>query len=104
WVLKKRHLIDGLGKDFDENFKMINYDEGIFSAFHITEFKDMMKRHNIEFLKNVATDGVANIVEEHIDALTNEEFEVWYKYHLSTCEREDLQGYSSHMLYICKKI
>ncbi|MGN1227648.1 MAG: class I SAM-dependent methyltransferase, partial [Christensenellales bacterium] len=31
WALKKKHLIDGLGKDFDENFKMINYDEGIFS-------------------------------------------------------------------------
>lgn len=38
-----------------------------------------------------------------IDSLNDEEFDIWLKYHLSTCEREDLQGYSNHMLYICKK-
>ena len=38
-----------------------------------------------------------------IDSLTDEEFKVWLDYHYSTCEREDLQGYSNHMLYICKK-
>ena len=35
--------------------------------------------------------------------LSKEEFDVWVKYQLSVCEREDLQGYSCHMLYICKK-
>ena len=31
------------------------------------------------------------------------DFELLYKLHLATCERLDHQGYSSHMLYICKK-
>ena len=32
-----------------------------------------------------------------------EEFKEWIKYHLATCERKDLIGYSSHILHICQK-
>lgn len=32
------------------------------------------------------------------------EFEVWLRYHLSTCGRRELQGYSNHMLYIGRKV
>ena len=103
WALDG-HLIDGQDKDFDENFKMINYEEGVFAAFYIEEFKNIMKNFKIEFLHNVATDGMTHHIKDRIDSLTDEEFEVWIKYHLSTCEREDLQGYSNHMLYICRKI
>ncbi len=102
WALDG-HLIDGQGKDFDENFKMINYEEGVFSAFLIEDFKSIMSSFNVEYLKNVATDGMAEHMESKINALSDKEFEVWMKYHLSTCERIDLQGYSNHMLYICKK-
>ncbi len=103
WALRKHHLIDGQGKDFDENFKMINYEEGVFSAFYISEFKELMNKFSIEYLKNVATDGISNHYKTIIDELTKKEFDVWLKYHYSTCEREDLQGYSNHMLYICRK-
>ena len=103
WALDG-HLIDGQDKDFDDNFKMINYEEGVFAAFYIEEFKNIMKNFNIELLHNVATDGMTHHIKDKIDNLTDEEFEVWIKYHLSTCEREDLQGYSNHMLYICRKI
>ena len=32
-----------------------------------------------------------------------EEFAAYLAYHLARCEKEDLFGYSAHMLYICKK-
>lgn len=102
WALDG-HLIDGQDVDFDKNFKIINYEEGVFAAFHLKEFKNLMQEFNVKYLKNVATDGMSEHLKEKIDALSEEEFNVWLKYHLSTCEREDLQGYSNHMLYICKK-
>lgn len=34
---------------------------------------------------------------------TFEEFELFVKYHLATCEKRELLGSSSHLLYICKK-
>lgn len=103
WALMDNHLIDGYPKDFDDNFKLNRYPEGIFAPFYISEFKDIMNKYNIEFLKNIATDGFTRHVKNKVDSLTNEEFSIYIKYHLSTCEREDLQGYSNHMLYICKK-
>ena len=62
-----------------------------------------MKNYNVEKLHNITTDGLAQILEDKINNLSDEEFDIWLKYHFSTCEREDLQGYSNHMLYICKK-
>ncbi len=103
WTLKDNHLIDGYPKDFDYNFRLRRYPEGVFAPFYISEFKDIMSKFNVTLLHNVATDGFTIHVRDKIDTLTDEEFNVWMRYHLSTCEREDLQGYSNHMLYICKK-
>ncbi|MEE3343147.1 MAG: class I SAM-dependent methyltransferase [Bacilli bacterium] len=101
YCLKKHHLLD---KDlYDKNFKLKDIPEEVFSEFHIEEFKNIMNSYNIEYLHNVATDGLAGILREYVNDLTDEEFNVFLNYHYSTCEREDLQGYSSHMLYICRK-
>ena len=103
WSLMGDHLINGYPNDFDDNFKMTRYPQGVFAPFYISEFKNIMSKFNIELLHNVATDGFTHHVKDKIDSLSKEEFEVWMRYHLSTCEREELQGYSNHMLYICKK-
>ena len=50
-----------------------------------------------------ATDGIAQAMQMYIDHLSEEEFEEWIKYHLATCERKDLMGYSTHVLHICQK-
>ena len=103
WSLMGDHLINGYPNDFDDNFKMTRYPQGVFAPFYISEFQNIMSKFNVELLHNVATDGFTHHVKDKIDSLSKEEFEVWMRYHLSTCEREDLQGYSNHMLYICKK-
>ena len=51
----------------------------------------------------IATDGLSTILRESVNSLSEEEFNVFVDYHYKTCEREDLQGYSNHMLYIGKK-
>ena len=97
------HLIDGYPNDFNDNFKLTRYPEGIFAPFYIQEFKDIMSKYDVKLLNSVAVDGIAPIIGDKINCLSKEKFDVWVKYQLSVCEREDLQGYSCHMLYICKK-
>ncbi len=97
------HLLDGYPNDFDKNFKLIRYPEGVFAPFYIFEFKEIMSKYDVTLLHNVATDGIVHIMEDKINSLSKEEFNVWVKYQLSICEREDLQGFSNHMLYICRK-
>ena len=103
WALMGDHLIDGYPNDFDENFKMVNYPGGVFSSFYVSEFKEIMSKHDVSLISNIATDGLSHHFKVKINSLSEEEFNVWLRYHLSTCEREDLQGYSNHMLYICRK-
>lgn len=104
WIFGDRHILDGsLGKDYDENFKMINYPGGVFAAFYIDEFLEKMKKFDIVLEKNIATDGMTRHIKEKIDNLSELEFKKYIEYHLSTCERYDLQGYSNHMLYIGRK-
>lgn len=103
WALMGDHLINGYPNDFDGNFKMTRYPQGVFAPFYISEFKNIMSKFKVDLLHNVATDGFTHHVKDKIDSLSKEEFDVWMKYHLSTCEREDLQGYSNHMLYIARK-
>ena len=97
------HLLDGYPNDFDENFRLIRYPEGVFAPFYVEEIKGIMQKFEVEYLKNISTDGLANVISEKINNLSEEEFKVWVKYQLSICEREDLQGYSGHSLYICRK-
>lgn len=97
------HLLDGYPKDFDENFKLTRTLEGIFAPFYISEFKEIMSKFDVKYLHSVATDGIGSVLLDKINNLSEEEFRVWLRYQLSVCEREDLQGYSCHMLYICQK-
>lgn len=97
------HLLDGKPEFFGDDFKLLRNPKGIFAPFYIDEFKEMMNKYNVEFLHNVATDGVANLIADKINNLTDEEYKMWIKYQLSVCEKEELCGYSGHLLYICKK-
>ncbi len=103
YLLKEHHLLDK--KDLhDENFILKNDPKEIFYVCTTKSFKNKMKNYNTKFLNNIATDGITSILSEDIEYLENEEFEEWIKYHLATCERQDLIGFSSHALYICEKI
>ena len=62
-----------------------------------------MNSYNVKKLHYVATDGVGRTIRKDIDEMTDDEYKLYIKYHLSICEREDLIGYSGHILSIVEK-
>ena len=82
---------------------MISEPTEIMRVFHIDELEQIMSMNNLEKIINISTSGVAPHFSSIIDNLSNEEFEIWKNYHFSSCERKEVQGYSTHMLYIGKK-
>ena len=101
----RKHAMKDLIPYLDSKGRIKDVPTEVFSAFHIDDFKKQFKKTNSTYLTNVATDGLFPIMRDYIDdgALDTEDYNHLVKWHLSTCERLDLQGYSSHMLYICKK-
>lgn len=75
----------------------------VFSSFYIEDFKKLFDKTDTKYITNVATDGLGSIMREWVESLSKKDYQSFLKWHFMTCERLDQQGYSSHLLYICKK-
>ena len=85
------------------DFKPNNKEEQVFYMNYISEVKELMNKFNVKKLAYVATDGVGKLIKDTINNMTEEQYKLYVKYHLSICEREDLIGYSGHILSIVEK-
>lgn len=102
WLLMK-HGFKNHTHLLDKDFQLMDIPEEVFAVTTIDKIKKQMNSFKLEFLNLVATDGISQIADDFVNALDQESFELWKNYHLSTCEREDLIGYSGHLLYVCRK-
>ena len=64
---------------------------------------DLMSTFATTRLHYVATDGCSLLIREAIEDMDSETFQLYMKYHLATCEREDMLGFSSHVVDIFQK-
>ena len=87
----------------DENWNVPKIKEEVFATFKVDDFSNLIKNFNIKSLETIATDGVAEILSESINSFSDEEFSIFMDYHMKTCNRRDLIGYSSHILEIVEK-
>lgn len=77
------------------------------ACFYFSTYDDiekLMSNNKIQRTIHIATDGIADMLRDSINTLTDEEFDLWMRYHLDTCENPNLIGYSKHCLYIGRKI
>ena len=71
---------------------------------HRKEDIDSLRSHfDVTQLKFVATDGYVNHIRELVNQMDDKTYELFIKYHLATCERDDMIGYSNHTLDVFKK-
>ena len=60
--------------------------------------------NNLKRIKIIAADGPADYMRPILNKMDDETFELFMQYHLSTCERLDMIGASSHTLDILRKV
>lgn len=87
----------------DNTFHITPKEDDLYSMVRLEDinyYKDTLKLHRI---KIIAQDGPTDYLRSTINKMDNETFELYYKYHLSTCEKAELLGASSHVLDILKK-
>ena len=97
-------LKEGIKENFDESYRVKHFEEQLFTGYDIVEFEDLFEEKKVTHLKTVAVDSILELAEGRKDfAMSDEELEAFSKYHLATCEKRELLGASSHLLYICKK-
>lgn len=100
----KETLHDGMEENFDEEYRTRHYAEQLFTGYDITEFEELFRNEPVEHLATVAADTVLELAEDRTDfSMSDEAFSEFLRYHLATCEKRELLGASSHLLYICRK-
>lgn len=101
----KDHLQECLDNHIlTEDFHCIYTPQNLFEMVRVEDIKKLTDQMPVERLKLIATDGASNYLREVIDAMDEKAFEMWLKYHLATCERQDLIGASNHSLDILRRI
>jgi len=86
-----------------ETFAAKSKPKDLFELVRKEDIDSLMTAFPTTRLHYVATDGCALFMREAINSMDNETFQLYLKYHFSTCEREDLLGVTSHAVDIFKK-
>lgn len=90
--------------DIDNNFKIIDKDNNLYSYVRIEDINYIKNKCNLKRVKIISQDGPTEYLKKYINNMDNDTYEMFIKYHLSTCERKDLLGASRHILDILKVI
>ena len=85
-------------------FTFRNQPEDIFVLLRKTEIDQMMQGFPVERMHYVATDGPGYLMQDMLERLTEEEFQLYLAYHLTVCENSDLVGATGHSLDVMRKI
>lgn len=105
WGFQGKNIYDNYGNDKQVtlDFKPNNSEDLVFNMRYFDEVKNLMNKFEAKKIGYIATDGIGRVMREDIDNMTDEEYKMFVDYHLSICEREDLIGYSGHILSIIEK-
>ncbi len=87
-----------------ETFKLSSTPDDIFMHYRKDEIDSLMSNFNTKRLHYVGTDMLTHFINNVVDQMDDETFELYMKYHLSICERSDMVGATSHMLDVFRKL
>lgn len=75
----------------------------IFELYRKEDIDKLRGNFDVTQLHYLATDGYANHCRQTLEEMDEETYNLFIKYHLATCERVDLSGYSNHTLDVFRK-
>lgn len=87
----------------DDTFRVTPKPEDLYDYVRIEDIDSYNEAVGLKRLQIVAADGPANYMRQTLNAMDEETYELFIRYHLVTCERPELLGASAHTLDILQK-
>ena len=101
---KENHILECLkNNEITKDFLTNSKEENLYSYVRIETIDRLNLDANLKRIKIIAQDGPTDYLRPIINKMDEETFKVFIEYHLSSCERLDLIGASSHTLDILEK-
>lgn len=96
----KQCLEDGR---LSEDFQCTPQDGDLYDYMRIEDIDALNTAADLKRIKIISPDGSANYMRPVLNAMDEETFQLFIKYHLSVCERQDLIGAGAHTLDILER-
>ena len=104
YLYRDHPAVFGLRENFDGDYNVKHFKEQLFTGYDVCEFEALFAGKGVTHVTTLAVDSVLEIAERREDfSMTDEDFKAFADYQLHVCEKRELLGSSSHLLYICKK-
>ncbi len=101
---KDNNILDAIkNKDVDKDFHITPKETDLYSMVRLEDINELNNLSNLKRIKIIAQDGPSDYIRPILNKMDKETFNMYLKYHLSTCERPELIGASSHVLDILRK-
>ena len=72
-------------------------------VFHTLDAcRDLLRGSGVKILREVASDGVSELLAEKINAMDDENYAQYLRYHEYICEKPELMGMTNHFLFVCE--
>ena len=86
-----------------ETFDAFSKPWDIFELYRKEDIDRLRSEFQVTQLHFAASDGYTNHMRETVDQMDDRMYDLYLTYHLATCERQDMIGYSHHTLDIFRK-
>jgi len=86
-----------------ETFDTFSNPWDLFELVRKEDIEALRSLHAVTPLHFVAADGYAPYMRERLAEMDEATYALFLKYHLATCERQDMVGYSNHTIDIFRK-
>ena len=73
----------------------------VFFTYH--ECLKMLESNSINIIHKVASDGLSELLQEKINQFDDYSYNQYLKYHFYICEKSEMVGHSSHLLFVGTK-
>lgn len=101
---KDNNILDAIkNNEVDKNYHITPKETDLYSMVRLEDIDELNELAKLKRIKILAQDGPSDYIRPIINKMDDKTFNEYIKYHLSTCERRELLGASSHVLDILKK-
>ena len=103
---RKGELLEPESKEMlnQETFMLSSSPTLLFQLYRVENIDSLMENFKTQRLHFVGTDMATKYMQNEIDAMSDEFFQMYLKYHFTICERSDMVGVSHHFLDVFRKL
>ncbi len=90
-------------KRVNKDYKITPKEDDLYSFVRLEDINQLLKNSGLKREIILSQDGCSEYIKKSINKMNNKELELFFDYHLKTCERPELLGAGRHILDILKK-